>query len=175
MRVNRRPYGEHGADGDSSQETAEIARGIALTEKAAPQQASPDWIQIERHRLIQGEIGVDEFCPVLLADEREWLLFESEIVAGLRARGFMAQLARHEPEEFTYLVGGEEVLAAWAEGIPAGPGTTKVTSLDKYLDLWLTDFTSLYDVECAGHAIEAYPAELEELLGFRPRIAYRRH
>lgn len=132
------------------------------------------WIQIEPDRLIQGEIDECEFGPVLRAGESEWLLFRTEKAAGRHARRFMAALARHDSKEFARLVGGPKVLARWTLGRPAGPGTAKVCSLKAYLDLWLTDFAALYDVDPEAYPIEDYPIELEDALGFRPGVAYRR-
>ena len=137
-------------------------------------QTSLAWIQIEGDRLIEGEIDDDEFGPVLRAGESEWLLFRSEKDVGRRARRFMADLARHDPEEFARLMGGEEVLARWTLGRPAGPGTAKVRSLKAYLDLWLTDFAALFDVDPQPYPIKDYPIELEGVLGFKPGVAYRR-
>ena len=111
---------------------------------------------------------------MLCSAEGEWLLFASEKAAGQRARKFMAELARHDAEEFARLVGGQEVLASWALGRRAGPGTAKVRSLKAYLDLWLSDFSSLYEIEGSAYPIGNYPIELEELLGFKPGVAYRR-
>ena len=111
---------------------------------------------------------------MLRGADSEWLLFESQKSAGLRARRFMARLAKSDPEGFAELIGGLEVLTEWEVRIPSGPGTAQVTSRKRYFDLFLTDFSSLYSVDGAGHAIEDYPIDLEALLGFRPGIAYRR-
>lgn len=125
--------------------------------------------------MIQGEIDDDdEFCPLLRAGDSEWLLFRSAEAAGRRARRFMAELARHDSTEFARLIGGPEVLARWALGRPAGPGTAKVRSLKAYLDLWLIDFASFYAVDRKTYPIEDYPIELEKILGFKPGVAYRR-
>ena len=59
-------------------------------------------------------------------------------------------------------------------GQASRPGYSKVRSLRAYLDLWLTDFAALYDVESQAYPIEDYPLELEELVGFKPGVAYRR-
>ena len=83
-------------------------------------------------------------------------------------------LARHDPEEFARLVGGQEVLARWVLGRRAGPGTVKVRSLKAYLDLFLNDFACFYEIDGRAYPIEDYPLELEELIGFRPGVAYRR-
>lgn len=132
------------------------------------------WIELAGDRFIQGEIEEGDFGPLLRGRENEWLLFRSEAAAGRRARKFMAELARRDTREFARLIGGKKVLVRWSLGRPAGPGTVKVCSLKAYLDLWLTDFAALYDVEPEGHLIEDYPIEIEDDLGFRPGVAYRR-
>jgi hypothetical protein len=45
-------------------------------------------------------------------------------------------MAKDDPEEFAAMVGAE-TLTKWALGQAAGPGTSKVCSLDEWLDLWL--------------------------------------
>lgn len=181
QRVHRRSAREPGGDSGSSADVAGAKRRLSRSylrspaEEGASHRASPTWIQIEEGRLIEGEIEDGELGPVLLANDGEWMLFESEEAAGVRARRFMADLSRQDPEEFANLVGGSEVLLGWTTGIPAGPGTEKVTSLRKYLDLWLTDFASLYDINGAGSLIKACSASLRKRLGFHPGIAYRRN
>lgn len=183
-RLDGQPLGCSGAVIDPEFVTgAEFASCIQLRPASEPpprpwenasQHTSRTWIQIEDGALVEGEIDDGESWPVLRSPKGEWLLFVSEVAAGLRARKFMARLARQDPEEFIHLVGGPEVLAQWALGRPAGPGTVKVTSLEAFLDLWRTDFACLYEIEGTGHPIEDYPVDLEELLGFRPGVAYRR-
>jgi hypothetical protein len=45
-------------------------------------------------------------------------------------------MAKNDKEEFTCMV-GEKCLVSWCLGESAGPGTTKVDSIDEWLDLWL--------------------------------------
>lgn len=151
-----------------------VERSCEARPEHAPAPTPATWIQIEANTIIQGELENGELCSVLRSADDEWLLFESERAAGRRARRFMAQLARRDSREFARLVGGQEVLARWGLRRKAGPGTVKVSSLKAYLDLWLTDFASFYDIDGRSHPIEDYPIELEELLGFRPGVAYRR-
>jgi len=73
---------------------------------------------------------------VSLEDGREFLIFESAAEAGRAARQYWEDLANGDPKEFACLV-GTDTLVAWALGQYAGPGSTHVTSLDKWLDLFL--------------------------------------
>ena len=66
----------------------------------------------------------------------EFKLFASREEAGEEARVYWADMADSDPKEFTCMV-GEETLVAWALGKYAGPGSTRVKSLDEWLDLWL--------------------------------------
>lgn len=69
-------------------------------------------------------------------DYGEYYLFEDSGKAGEAAREYWEDMANNDPSEFTYLV-GEQTLVSWALGQFAGPGSTQVTSLEEWLDLWL--------------------------------------
>lgn len=67
---------------------------------------------------------------------KEYYIAKSHEVAGDAARAYWESLARDDPLEITALL-GEKNLVAWALGLPASPGSTQVTSLEEWLDLWL--------------------------------------
>ena len=106
-------------------------------------------------------------------DPREYIVAESAEVAGQAARARWAEMAEHDPAEFRCMV-GDQALIAWALGQPAGPGSTKVTSLDAWLDLHLDtpeeEFAG-YDGEHCD--VERVGSELADELGFVPTVAYR--
>lgn len=82
---------------------------------------------------------------------KEYILFMNSKEAGEAAREYWEDMARCDKAEFTCLV-GEETLISWGLGEYAGPGTTQVTSLEDWLDLWLNtpeEFHAMYDsLEC---------------------------
>jgi hypothetical protein len=67
---------------------------------------------------------------------------------------------------------GAETLIRWALGMPAGPGSAQVCSLNEWLDLWLET-----PEEELGEEFEVVQVaeDLVERLGFVPRVAYKRH
>jgi len=88
---------------------------------------------------------------VVLDDGREFYIAEDSDSAGEAAREYWEDLARNDPKEFACIV-GEETLINWSLGEYAGPGSTKVSSLEEWLDLWLTipeeHFASYDGAEC---------------------------
>ena len=95
--------------------------------------------------------------------------------AGEAAREYWEDLAQDDPEEFTCLV-GSETLIRWGLGQSAGPGSTHVTSLNEWLDLWL----DTPEENWAGHdgmdrKVDKCSEDLEDELGFVPTVAYRCH
>lgn len=115
---------------------------------------------------------VDQLVQVDTEEGPEFVLAPSREVAGQAARARWADMAKNDKKEFTCLV-GEETLIAWCLGEPAGPGTTKVDSLEKWLDLHLEtpeEEWASYD----GEEQEVEAVTLLDLeLGWTPRVAYR--
>ena len=108
---------------------------------------------------VPGKWGTDEV----------WL-FASRKEAGEWARQTWVDRIEGDPDEATTLLGAEN-LVRWALGMPAGPGTTKVNSLNEWFDLWLeTPEDELGD----EFEVVQVAEDLVERLGFRPRVAYRR-
>ena len=69
-------------------------------------------------------------------DGAEYHIAESQEAAGEKAREYWEDMANNAPQEFTCMV-GEETLVQWGLGQPAGPGYSKVCSLNDWLNLWL--------------------------------------
>jgi len=84
------------------------------------------------------DVEVDSLGDLIMASNggQEWYIFDDAESAGLRAREYWEDMVQQDPKEFTCLV-GEETLVAWALGQSAGPGYSKVHSLEEWLDLWL--------------------------------------
>ncbi len=131
--------------------------------------------------VIDGElIDVDDtrdtgWSDLALAEsgQREWCVAPDSETAGAAAREYWASMAANDPEEFTRLV-GKSTLVSWCLGQLAGPGSTKVTSLDDWLDLWL----NTPEEQWAGHDgvecdVEFASPDLVTDLGFEPTVAYR--
>ena len=97
-------------------------------------------------------------------------LFASRKEAGEWARQSWVDRVEGDPDEAAMLLGTENLIR-WALGMPAGPGTTKVNSLNEWLDLWLE-----MPEEELGEEFEVVQVaeDLVERLGFVPRVAYKR-
>jgi hypothetical protein len=104
---------------------------------------------------------------------REYYVAESSESAGEASRKYWEDLAQDDPKEFACLV-GEETLVQWGLERYAGPGSTKVRSLQEWLDLHLDvpeeNFASYDGSECEATDADE---ELIEELGFEPTVAYR--
>ncbi len=115
---------------------------------------------------------------VVTIGSEEWAVFEERRDAEDAAREYWADMAANDPEEFTCIV-GIDTLVSWALGQAAGPGYTKTTSLDEWLDVCADaceEHHASYDGE--EWAVAATPKALE-LLGWtagEPHpVAYRRY
>jgi hypothetical protein len=99
-----------------------------------------------------------------LDDKTEWYVFEDSDTAGKAAREYWEDMAANDPREFTCMV-GEETLISWGMGRYAGPGSTQVTNLNDWLDLWLTtpeEHFATYDgSECTCRMSKALMEELD--------------
>ena len=103
----------------------------------------------------------------------EYYVAEDSEQAGKRAREYWEDMARNDPKEFACIV-SEEVLVSWALGRNAGPGRSKVSSLEEWLDLHL----DCPEEQWGGYdgseiEVEGVSDKLEEELGFIPAVAYR--
>ena len=97
-------------------------------------------------------------------------LFKDEEHAGEYARGYWADYIDSESSEEIVEILGAENLIAWALGKAAGPGTTKVNSLEEWLDLYKDAPDEHF--ELGPYDIEAIGENLVEILGFKPTVAY---
>ena len=113
------------------------------------------------------------YLPMLECDDgTEWYVAESTEAAGEAAREYWKDMAENDPKEFACMV-GEQTLVSWALGQSAGPGSTQVTSLEEWLDLWLDtpeEQWASYDSE--EHEVTRSGKIVEEL-GFTPGVVYR--
>ena len=134
------------------------------------------------------------YLPMIETEEGpEFYLAENTEEAGKAARKSYAGMAEKDPRELTALV-GEETLVEWALGHSAGPGSTGVSSLEEWLDLWLDtpeeEFASYDGIARDVEAVDSIPTdeaerpeaalesdcvnpELVQELGFWPTVAYR--
>src|SRR5690606_9846671 len=93
------------------------------------------WVEIDGERLEVDKVyshGRNE----IRRSGHDYVLFESSEEAGKAAREYWEEMAERDEEEFASLV-GQETLVRWALGKAAGPGSSKVSSLEDWLDLWL--------------------------------------
>lgn len=86
--------------------------------------------------------------------------------AGQNARDYWEDMAQNDKSEFICMV-GEGTLVSWCLGDYAGPGTTKVSSLEEWLDLWL-DTPEEHFASYDGEEIEgaAFNKHFENETGF---------
>lgn len=116
---------------------------------------------------------VKQYGEALYADtgDQEFILFKNKETAGEAARQRWVDMYEHDKKEFVCMV-GEESLLAWAMGELAGPGTTKVKSLQDWFDLWLNtpeeEFASYDGKEVQLSVSPAFAAEYGEMtVGYR--------
>lgn len=79
----------------------------------------------------------------------DWYVFPNEDIAGQAARDYWEDMAHNDKAEFRAIV-GEDALIAWCLGESYAVGTKAVSSLDSWLDLWLTtpeEHWASYDCE----------------------------
>lgn len=125
------------------------------------------WYEVEKC------LGATGYNLIETDTGEEFYLFESAEEAGKEARKYYEEMAQDDPEEFACIV-GEETLIQWGLGNYAGPGTSQVSSLEEWLDLWLDtpeEMWASYDGE--EKEVEVCGKLLSEELGFIPTVAYR--
>ena len=131
-------------------------------------------IYIDDERYTIDEVHADRGpLPMIEADGEEFYLAENAEKAGEAAAQNWRDMAEHDPSEFRCIV-GDETIIAWALGQYAGPGSEKVNSLEKWLDV-VADHPeeewAHYDG--AERDVTACPTVLSEQLEFTPTVAYR--
>ena len=82
----------------------------------------------------ENKLNYDDGWEIELETGEEYLLFKDSELAGDAARIYWEDMAQDNPEEFTYIV-GKENLVAWCLGQSAGPGSMTVKSLEEWFDL----------------------------------------
>ena len=76
------------------------------------------------------------YLPMIETDNGDYYLAENSGHAGEQARKYWETLAQDDPEELSAII-GTETLISWGLNQYAGPGYSKVRSLQGWLDLWL--------------------------------------
>lgn len=111
---------------------------------------------------------------MLTMGRRDYYVFPDSDVAGLEAREYWEDMARNDPSEFANMV-GHDTLTQWGMGQPAGPGSTHVTSLSDWLDLWLdTPEEHFASYDGNESSVDFVSDEfVDDELGFTPTVAYR--
>lgn len=98
------------------------------------------------------EVGDCGYLKMVTCKDMEFYVARDSDEAGEAARQYWKDMSENGPREFTEMVGAD-TLVSWALGQYAGPGSTQVTSLDEWLDLWLDtpeECWASYDgVECS--------------------------
>jgi hypothetical protein len=113
--------------------------------------------------------------PMVSHGNREWYVFQDEEHAGKEAREYWMDMAENDQSEFVCIV-GENNLVNWALGNMAGPGSTKVSSLEEWFDLWLNipeEQWASYD----GNVLDGTVSkEVMDELGFSDKnVVFYRH
>jgi len=96
-------------------------------------------------------------------------LFENEEDAGQYARDYWEDCIKGDRETAIEML-GKDTLLSWALGEAAGPGSSKVESLEEWLDLYLDAPDEHF--ESGPYGIELIGENIVEVLGFLPAIAY---
>lgn len=153
-----------------------IAAGSAAPESGSGGEASEDdeteaddagalWVEIDGDRWEVDSWNFpedDERGGVRFeSGSREWIGFASDEAAGAAARAYWADMAKNDRREFVAML-GEETCVAWALGEPGGPGSTKVSSLEEWLDL---------TAESPEEHFARYDGEAGEITGISPALA----
>lgn len=94
------------------------------------------WVEIEGYGKLPCEVSEQGGCIEVGTGDYEFMCFTDRDEAGQAAKAYWQGLAENDPREFAETVGTEN-LVAWELGNRAGPGTTKVSSLEEWFDLWL--------------------------------------
>jgi len=97
------------------------------------------------------------------------MLFKTREDAGQYARQYWEDYVECESSEEVVNLLGAETLISWALGRSAGPGTSKVNSLEEWLDLYIDTPDEHFEEE---YEIDAIASNLVEILGFKPAAAF---
>lgn len=128
--------------------------------------------------VIDGEIieyaSVEKGDYYGLREVSGYYVAEDDEQAGTACSDYYREMAEHDPEEFTLMV-GKDTLVKWALGQSAGPGYNKVRSLSEWLDLvadYPEEHLASYDGE--QRTVDFCSKDLIEELGYIPTLAYRK-
>ena len=89
--------------------------------------------------------------------------------AGQYARDYWEDCIKGDRETAIEML-GTDTLLSWALGEAAGPGSSKVKSLEEWLDLYLDAPDEHF--ESGPYGIELIGENIVEVLGFLPAVAY---
>jgi len=132
-----------------------------------------DYIIIDGERIDNPDVSVDDESQAKITDgNQEWILFMDSEDAGEAAREYYEHLADYECDTLACLV-GVETLIQWSLGQMAGPGTTKVSSLSKWIGLFEESPEEHFACDNKECKVDELGTDLEEELGFKPTVAYR--
>lgn len=108
------------------------------------------------------EINTYSSLPMFENGGLEFYLALNSEDAGKLAREYWEDMAQRDSEEFACMV-GTDTLVAWGLGLSAGPGSTAVSSLEEWLDLWLdTPEEHFASYDSMERDVEAIGFELED-------------
>lgn len=100
----------------------------------------------------------------------EWIVFADAEAAGEAAREYWQEMADHDPTELRAIV-GDEALIEWALGNWYAVGSTAVSSLTEWLDLWLDvpeeEFARYDGNEWEGNLLNVETGETCEVVLYR--------
>lgn len=122
------------------------------------------WIDIEGYGRMPCEVSQEGDRTEVGTGDYEFICFRDRDEAGEAAMAYWVDMAQTDRKEFAEIVGAEN-LAAWCLGELAGPGYTKVKSLEEWFELWLTtpeEHWARYDskevavVECSPRFIDEF-------------------
>jgi hypothetical protein len=116
----------------------------------------------------------DNHAVISLKDESgswtEIYVFKNEEDAGQCARDYWEDYIDGETSEEIVAILGADTLIAWALGREAGPGSSKVKNLNEWLDLYYDAPEEHFD--SGPYQIELVAENIEEIIGFKPTVAY---
>jgi hypothetical protein len=82
------------------------------------------------------DVTITDSAYVTVSDgKREWYVFQDRETAGQEAAEYWRNMAEYDQGEFATIV-GENTLIDWCLGNYAGPGDTKVPSIEDWFELW---------------------------------------
>ncbi len=158
---------------DQAEKLLEKENGSTFTYGEAPSD-SDQFILINGVAYPIVDIYEGGYLPILSTGCKEFTVAQDSEHAGEKVEEYYRDTLENDKEQFKYLV-GEDNLLSWSLGEMAGPGSTKVRSLEDWFEL-VAEYPEEQWASCDGLEVEAEisPA-LQEELGFDSPliVAYR--